>query len=215
MRYEFPFDPFFSLIKGGYSFLAVPVAGKPLNNETFNISTVTNNMDIESVYSAAARKIFLPAVFRLPSDPPPVDERLLDVSMPTLLNQTIGPFNDDDDDDNNNSRSVLPMSVVAKTGDDINKARQHILVLEDELKKLNKVITESLQELSKEKLKRSNLERRVEELELALKLERDENKAHGSGLDAVEYGKMLEIVEKERDDALDLVREIRKLMVKN
>lgn len=82
---------------------------------------------------------------------------------------------------------------------------------------LEKTVTESLQELSKEKQRRLDLESRVEKLEVALELERKkvhENGARSSVSDA-EYGKMLEIVKKERDDALDLVREIRKLMVKS
>jgi hypothetical protein len=56
----------------------------------------------------------------------PVDERLLDVSMPTLLNQTfpIGPFSDEDD-----SRYILQTNI-AKPEDEIDKACQRILVLE-------------------------------------------------------------------------------------
>ena len=140
------------------------------------------------------------------------------MSIPALLDQTfpIEPFNDNDD-----SRSVLQTSI-AKPGDE---KEQRILVLEAEIEKSNKVATESLQELSKEKLKRSDLENRIERLELALEMEQkkkttkiihhqDDDDAK-SILDNEYHGRMLEIAKKERDDALDLVREIRKLMVKN
>jgi len=86
--------------------------------------------------------------------------------------------------------------------------------LEAELERLNKAVTESFQELSTEKQKNSDLKSRIEELELALELEKKKNDTE-SVLDADEYRGMLEIAKKERDDALDLVREIRKLMVKN
>ena len=135
--------------------------------------------------------------------------------MPTLLDQTfaIEPFNDDDD-----SRFVLPTSI-ANPGDETDKVHQRILVLEAEVEKSNKVATESLQELSEEKLRRSDLENRIEALELALELEKKKSKIHQNGaesiLDAEYYGRMLEIAKKERDEALELVREIRKLMVKN
>ena len=134
--------------------------------------------------------------------------------MPTLLNQTfpIEPFDNDDD-----SRSV-PQTSIAKPGDNFDQVHQRILVLEAEVEKSNKAATESLQELSKEKQRRSDLENRVEELELALELERKkihQNDAKSSSLDAEYYKRMLEIAKKERDDALDLVREIRKLTVKN
>ena len=46
-----------------------------------------------------------------------------------------------------------------------------MLILEAEIEKLNKSATESLQQLSLEKLKRSDLENRIEELESALELE--------------------------------------------
>ena len=89
--------------------------------------------------------------------------------------------------------------------------------MEAELEKSKKAVTESVHELSKEKQSRLDLENRVGELEMALRLERkkqvhsDEVKlADGA---AVGYGKMLEMTKKERDDALDLVREIRKLML--
>ncbi|KAF8809756.1 Rho GTPase activation protein [Phlegmacium glaucopus] len=170
-----------------------PPAGRSLDNETFDIP-IDTMIDGESVCSATA-----------------LDERLLDVSMPTLLHQTfpIGPFNDEDDD----SRSVLPTSI-ASTADEIDKARQRILSLEAELEESNKAAAESLQELSKEKLRNSDLESRIEGLELTLELER--KKVHDqSVLDPDGYGGMLEVVRKERDDALDLVHEIRKLMIKN
>lgn len=134
--------------------------------------------------------------------------------MPTLLNQTfpIEPFDDDD-----NSRSV-PQTSIAKPGDENDQVHQRILVLEAEVEKSNKAATESHQELSKEKQRRSDLENRIEELESALELERKElhqNDAKSSNLDAEYYKRMLEVAKKERDDALDLVREIRKLTVKN
>jgi len=77
--------------------------------------------------------------------------------MSTLLNQTfpIGPFSDDDD-----SRSGLP-GGIAKSGDEIEKAHQRVFVLESELEKSNKAAMKSLQELSKEKLRCSDLESRI------------------------------------------------------
>jgi hypothetical protein len=142
------------------------------------------------------------------------------VSIPNLLDQTfpIEAFNDDDD-----SRSVLQTSIT-KPGDEND---QRISVLEVEVEKSNKVATESLQELSKEKLKRSDLENRIEQLELALAREKknmtkiqvshqiDDDDDAKSILVSEYHGRMLEIAKKERDDALDLVREIRKLMVKD
>jgi hypothetical protein len=133
----------------------------------------------------------------------------LDVSIPTLLDQTfpIEPFNDDDDSFQTN---------IAKPGYENDKDYQRILVLEAEVEKSNKAATESLQELVKEKLKRSDLENRIEKLALALELEK--KKIHQNDAKSIldiEYHGMLEIARKERDDALDLVREIRKLMVKN
>ena len=153
--------------------------------------------------------------------------------MPTLLGQTfpIGPFNEDDDDDS--SRFVVPRTEIAKPGDDnenVNandKVRQRIKVLEAEVERSNKAATESLQELSKEKMRRTDLENRIKELELALEMERkkkttekiydDDHRGDDKsmGLEGGYCEKMLEIAKKERDDALDLVREIRKLMVKD
>ena len=161
--------------------------------------------------------------------PHQVDERLLDVSIPTLLDQTflIESFNDDDKD------NLQQTSISNPGNENENEKVQRILVLEAEIEKSNKVATELLQELSKEKLKRSDLENRIEELELALELEKKKNsmrkkKIHHHHhqqqqhqnddktiLDIEYCGRMLEIAKKERDDALDLVREIRKLMVKN
>ena len=79
--------------------------------------------------------------------------------MPTLLNQNfpigLGPFNDDDD-----PRIVLQTGPdIPKPGDENDKAHQRSLVLESEVEKSNKAATESLQELLKEKLRRSNLEK--------------------------------------------------------
>ena len=143
--------------------------------------------------------------------------------MPTLLNQTfpIEPFNDDDDD--NDSRSVLQTSI-AKPEDENDKIHQRLLVLEAEVEKSNKAATETLQELSKERMRCSDLENRIEELKLALEWERkknlkvqvDQNDAAAVAkpiLDDECYERMLEIARQERDDALDLVREIRKLMI--
>jgi histidinol phosphatase-like PHP family hydrolase len=100
------------------------------------------------------------------------------------------------------------------------EACQRILLLEAELEKSNKAVTESVHELSKEKQSCLDLENRVGELEMALRLERKKVHSNGVKLDldtdsaaAVEYGKMLEMTKKKRDDALELVREIRKLML--
>ena len=140
--------------------------------------------------------------------------------MPTLLDQTfpIEPFNDD---------NVLPTTSM---GDDVDHACQRILVLEAELERSKNTVTKSLQELSNEKQRCLDLESRIEELEVALELERSKvchdchekkekkkkKKDAESGLDdGRNYEKMLETAKKERDDALDLVREIRKLMVKS
>lgn len=145
----------------------------------------------------------------------------MDVSIPTLLDQTL-PI------EHFNVVDVLQQTNIAKPGDENenenDKIHQRILVLESEIEKSNKAATESLQELSKEKLKRSDLENRIGELEFALELEKKKNlrkkkihqQHHLNDDKDVEYcGRMLEIAKKERDDALDLVREIRKLMVKN
>jgi hypothetical protein len=190
-------------------------------DKSFNIPTA-GSIDGESVYSTTARKnLFFPLIlfsgYMLNILSSKVDERLLDVSVPTLLDQTfpIEPFHDDDD-----PRSVPPTTSV---GDDFDQACQRILVLEAELEKSNNTVTKSLQELSNEKQRCLDLESRIEELELALKLERskvcdrchEKEKDAKSGLDDGNYEKMLEMAKKERDDALDLVREIRKLMVKS
>lgn len=177
-----------------------PAGDGSLADESFNIPTTTN-IDGESVYSATA-----------------LDERLLDVSIPTLLNQTftIGPFDDDNDD----SRSIVfPTNNIRKPEDELDKACQRILELEAELEKSNKAVTDSFEELSKEKQRCLDLEKRVEELELALRLERKKadstevkSDLDGAGGAAAEYERMLEMAKKERDDALDLVREIRRLM---
>jgi hypothetical protein len=79
--------------------------------------------------------------------------------------------------------------------------------LEAELEKSNKAVTESVHELSKEKQSRLDLENRVGELEMALRLERKKVDLDADG------AAMLEMTKKERDDALDLVRQIRKLML--
>jgi hypothetical protein len=145
------------------------------------------------------------------------------VSIPTLLDQTFPIEPSNDDDDSRDSQSVLLQTSIAKPGDEND---QRISVLEAEVEKSNKVATESLQELSKEKLKRSDLENRIEQLELALAMEmknmtkiqvihqNDDDDAK-SILDSEYHGRMLEIAKKERDDALDLVREIRKINVRS
>ena len=84
--------------------------------------------------------------------------------------------------------------------------------MEAELERSNKAVTESVHELSKEKQSRLDLENRVGELEMALRLER-KKKVHSTvDLDG-DGAAMLEMTKKERDDALDLVREIRKVML--
>jgi hypothetical protein len=158
----------------------------------------------------------------------------LDVSIPTLLDQTfpIDPSNDDDEEE-------VPQQQpsISKKPEDENEKdeiHQRISVLETEIEKSNKAAIESLHELSKEKMKRSDLENRIEELEIALEFEKKKNlrkkkiiqqqqqqqQQHflnddKSILDIEYCGKRMEIAKKERDDALDLVREIRKLMVKS
>jgi len=168
---------------------ASPTGDRSLGDESFNIPTA----DGESVYFATA-----------------LDERLLDVSISTLLDQafSIESIDDDDDNANDDSRSILPTNMP-KSED---TACQRILVLEAELEESNKAVTELVHELSKEKQSRLDLENRVGELEMALRMER--KKVH-SNVDLYADGAaaMLEMTKKERDDALDLVREIRKLML--
>ena len=142
-----------------------------------------------------------------------VDERLLDVSMSTLLDQTlpIELFNNNNDVDDDDSRSIFPTTTKV---DDIDTARQRILVLEAELEESKKAATESFQELSKEKVRCSELENRIEELELELELERKKKKkVHENDSTELDVKSELEIAKKERDVALELVRDIRKLMV--
>jgi hypothetical protein len=208
--------------------------------ESFAIPTATHNIDENSIYSATARKnfslffyLFLSLTFILHQ----VDERLLDVSIPTLLDQTFPIESINDEQEEEEEDDVLQQTSISKPGDENenenDKIHQRILILEAEIEKSNKAATESLQQLSKEKLKRSDLENRIEELEFALELERKKNllkkkKIHQhqqqqqlpvnddnkSILDVDYCKRMLEITKKERDDALDIVREIRKLMVK-
>lgn len=123
--------------------------------------------------------------------------------MPTLLNQTFpnGPFGNDD-----SSRYTTELAV-----NDIDEARQRILGLEADLDK-------SRAEVSKEKKRCLELEDRIEELEKALESEKKKNFIVRDGLDDDDdegMGRMLEMAKKERDEALKLVCEIRKLMVKN
>lgn len=196
-----PFSSF-SIIK----LLAPPAGMSSLGDETFTIPA--DNADEESGYFGTTRKIiphcfslFLCLIISLHQ----VDERLLDISMPTLLDQTfpIESFNDEVDDDPGSAR--IPTNM-AKRDDELDKALRRILVLEVELEKSNKAVSELRQALSKEKLRCLDLERRIEEM--AKVCESDFKLDDG-------YKRMLAIATKDRDDALDLVREIRKLMVKN
>ena len=84
------------------------------------------------------------------------------------------------------------------------KACERILVLEAELEKSNKAVTESVHELSKEKQSRLDLENRVGELEMGLRLERKKKVDSNVDLDG-DGTAMSEMTKKERDDALDLV----------
>lgn len=123
--------------------------------------------------------------------------------MPTLLNQTFpnGPFGNDD-----SSRYTTELAV-----NDIDEAHQRILGLEADLDK-------SRAEVSKEKKRCLELEDRIEGLEKALESEKKKNLIVRDGLDDDDdegMGRMLEMAKKERDEALKLVCEIRKLMVKN
>ncbi|KAF8809773.1 hypothetical protein BYT27DRAFT_7241135 [Phlegmacium glaucopus] len=95
---------------------------------------------------------------------------------------------------------VIQIKSELWTTDEINQARQRILVLEAELEKPNKAAAELLQELSKEKLRSSDLESRIEGLELALELERKKvDEKDITDLDASDgYGGMLEVARKER-----------------
>ena len=145
----------------------------------------------------------------------------MDVSIPTLLDQTF-PTESFHGGDDNESRLGAQTNIANPKDDNTDtKVDERILVLEAEVEKSNKAAMELSQELSKEKLRCLDLEARIGELELALELEK-KKKEKGGVVDQnlkdeaesnLDYGRMLEIVKKERDDALELVRETRKLMV--
>ncbi|KAF8809771.1 hypothetical protein BYT27DRAFT_7254489 [Phlegmacium glaucopus] len=118
--------------------------------------------------------------------------------MPTLLHQTFpsGPFNDDDD----HSRSVLSTSI-ARTADEIDKARQRTIERKTDEFRFGKPYW--------------GIGVGIIALELERKKVHEKNIHCQSVLDADGYGEMLGVAKKEIDDALDLVHEIRKLMIKN
>ena len=98
------------------------------------------------------------------------------MSIPTLLDQSFFPIESLNADEE--EEDVVQPTNISKPGDDTetstdnNKIHQRILILETENEKSNKSATVlSLHQLSQEKLKQSDLENRIEELESALELE--------------------------------------------
>ena len=155
------------------------------------------------------------------------------MSIPNLLDQAfpIESLNADEEEED-----VVQPTNISKPGDDTetekDKIHQRILILEAQIEKSNKSATES-PTISQEKLKRFDLENRIEELELEKKRNLSKKKIHQYQQqqqqlpmvavvnDDIDDDVVVNDVDYctnrtlERDDALDLVREIRKLMVKN
>ena len=99
------------------------------------------------------------------------------MSIPTLLDQSFFPIESLNADEE--EEDVVQPTNISKPGDDTetsndnNKIHQRILLLETENETSNKSATVlSLHQLSQEKLKRSDLENCIEELEFALELDK-------------------------------------------
>ena len=164
----------------------------------------------------------------------------MDVSMSTLLNQTIPSESDSTQRYPASPKTPTPSlghgssSLQAK----LIQTSKRIIHLEGQLRERTNSLTEALKEATRYKLKTTTLAQRVEDLErMLIRLrngaDRDRH-AHlasstsasssvaaavGGTADAervkAEFEEKLQATEKERDTAKELVSEIKKLVVKN
>ena len=169
----------------------------------------------------------------------------MDVSMPTLLNQTIASYSSE-----SNSTQRYPMSLTTPTPargyanslleGKLIQTSERVTQLEAQLQERTNSLTEALKEATRYKLKTAALARHVEDLERMLTRVRNEadrgrhtcvsssavalsSVAAVDGFDGIvdaervmaEFEEKLQATEKERDSAKELVSEIKKLVVKN
>ena len=163
----------------------------------------------------------------------------MDVSMPTLLNQTISS-----ESDSTQRYAASPTTPTPTRGPSSSslqakliQASEHVTQLKAQLLERTNSLTEALKEATRYKLKIATLARRVEDLERMLTRVRDEadrdRVAHASSSTVAscsvttavvvgdakrvkaEFEEKLQATEKERDSAKELVSEIKKLVVKN
>jgi len=167
----------------------------------------------------------------------------MDVSMPTLLNQTIPSYSSESDSTQRYPASPTTPTPTRGHGSSslqtkLIQASERVTQLETQLCERTNSLTEALKEAARYKLKTATLARRVEDLERMLTRVRNEadrgrdahvpssTAASSSVAPAVggtadvervkaEFEEKLQATEKERDSAKELVSEIKKLVVKD
>ena len=167
----------------------------------------------------------------------------MDVSMPTLLNQTIPSYSSESDATQRYPASPTTPTATRGHGSSslqakLIQASERVTQLETQLCERTNSLTEALKEATRYKLKIATLAQRVEDLERMLTRVRNEadrgRDAHvpsstaasstvaaavGGIADAerarAEFEEKLQATEKERDSAKELVSEIKKLVVKD
>ena len=167
----------------------------------------------------------------------------MDISMPTLLNQTIPNYSSESDSTPRYPASPTTPTPALGHGSSSLQAKliqtsERVIRLEAQLHERTNSLTEALKEAARHKLKTATLAQRVEDLERMLTRVRNEadrdRHAHVSSSTAASFSvaaavggtadvervkadfeEKLQATEKERDSAKELVSEIKKLVVKN
>ncbi|KAF8954274.1 hypothetical protein BDZ97DRAFT_1866296 [Flammula alnicola] len=167
-------------------------------DETLDITQIPMRVDNSSVSST-----------------PALDERLLDVSMPTLLNQTLPIRMSEGEGTYPTAPSIFisrETQTLATNPSELAHALKLTALLESQLDERTHSLTEALEELTQSKIKCSKLQDHVHELEVQLS-EYHNGVSSGSHNALAVYEQKLEATKKERDDAQDIVRGIKKLIV--
>jgi hypothetical protein len=198
------------------------MSGEDVPNETLDITQLPSRIheDVASVSSTTARTFLshspVTVILTTPSSLLcTVDERLMDISIPTLLNQTLptsqatDPFTADLQRTRRPAKHVVDREVQTMPAHPIElvHALQLTAHLEDQLEERTTALTEALKELTKSKLTAAKLHGRVRELERELSRVSEPTPR---GNDGVESGPgVASEFQRQLDATIDMVSEIR------